>query len=165
MERTLIKFGCFWRKISRKDGCKGVSESALQHFTQYISIFRKLPLYIFRDHTNKNCYRLLFTPWPGAHSNGIQPIEKSPAGEGLDARPITELAGCRAASARHRVNSNCYRPRLAQTRPPFCFPFCFPSASYQAQLHILQSFFSRPAMITWPFASSSSMISSPSSGA
>ena len=28
MERTLIKFGCSWRKISRKDGCKGVSESA-----------------------------------------------------------------------------------------------------------------------------------------
>ncbi len=49
---------------------------------------------------------LLFTPWPGAHSNGIQPIEKSPPGEGLDARPITELAGCRAASARHRVNCN-----------------------------------------------------------
>ena len=45
---------------------------------------------------------------PGAHSNGIQSIEKSPAGEGLDARPITELAGCRAASARHRVNSNYY---------------------------------------------------------
>jgi hypothetical protein len=43
---------------------------------------------------------------PGAHSNGIQPIEKSPEGEGLDARPITELAGCRAASARHRVNCN-----------------------------------------------------------
>ncbi len=40
---------------------------------------------------------LLFTPWPGAHSNGIQPIEKSPLGEGLDARPITELAGRRAA--------------------------------------------------------------------
>ena len=51
---------------------------------------------------------LLVTPLPGAHSNGIQPIEKSPAGEGLDARPITELAGCRAASARHRVNSNYY---------------------------------------------------------
>ena len=50
--------------------------------------------------------RLLFTPSPGTHSNGIQPIEKSPLGEGLDARPITELAGCRAASARHRVNSN-----------------------------------------------------------
>ena len=28
MERTLIKFGCSWRKISRKDGCKGVSEIA-----------------------------------------------------------------------------------------------------------------------------------------
>ena len=28
MERTLIKFGCFWRKISRKDGCRGVFESA-----------------------------------------------------------------------------------------------------------------------------------------
>ena len=28
VERTLIKFGCSWRKISRKDGCKGVSESA-----------------------------------------------------------------------------------------------------------------------------------------
>ena len=29
MERTLNKFGCSWRKISRKDRCKGVSESAL----------------------------------------------------------------------------------------------------------------------------------------
>ncbi len=51
-------------------------------------------------------WSLLFTPSPGVHSNGIQPIEKSPLGEGLDARPITELAGCRAASARHRVNCN-----------------------------------------------------------
>jgi len=35
----------------------------------------------------KNLYcqfGLLFTPWPGAHSNGIQPIEKSPPGEGLE---------------------------------------------------------------------------------
>ena len=45
-------------------------------------------------------HTLLFTPWPGAHSNGIQPIEKSPAGEGLDARPITELAGCLAAGCK-----------------------------------------------------------------
>ncbi len=28
MERTLIKFGCSWRKISRKDAYRGVSESA-----------------------------------------------------------------------------------------------------------------------------------------
>ncbi|RRK31812.1 hypothetical protein EBB54_10860 [Schaedlerella arabinosiphila] len=31
----------------------------------------------------------------------------------LDARPITELAGCRAASARHRVNSN---PRILKKK-------------------------------------------------
>ena len=30
MERTSIKFGCSWRKISRKDGGKGVPESAPQ---------------------------------------------------------------------------------------------------------------------------------------
>ncbi len=29
MECTSIKFELFWRKISRKDGCKGVSETAL----------------------------------------------------------------------------------------------------------------------------------------
>lgn len=29
MECTSIKFELFWRKISRKDGCKGVSENAL----------------------------------------------------------------------------------------------------------------------------------------
>ncbi len=28
MECTSIKFELFWRKISRKDGCKGVSETA-----------------------------------------------------------------------------------------------------------------------------------------
>ncbi len=28
MECTSIKFELFWRKISRKDGCKGVSENA-----------------------------------------------------------------------------------------------------------------------------------------
>lgn len=28
MEDTLIKFRRFWRKIIRKDGCKGLSESA-----------------------------------------------------------------------------------------------------------------------------------------
>ena len=49
---------------------------------------------------------LLFTPWPGAHSNGIRLIVKSPNGEEPDARSITVLAGCRAASARHRMDSN-----------------------------------------------------------
>ena len=29
MECTSIKFELFWRKIIRKDGCKGVSETAL----------------------------------------------------------------------------------------------------------------------------------------
>ncbi len=48
---------------------------------------------------------LLFTPF-GCSSNSIQPIEKSPDGEGLDARPITELAGRRTAGARPRVNNN-----------------------------------------------------------
>ncbi|MEY8492646.1 ABC transporter permease [Lachnospiraceae bacterium 29-91] len=41
-------------------------------------------------------FTLLFTPF-GCSSNRIQPIEKSPDGEGLDACPITELAGRRAA--------------------------------------------------------------------
>ena len=49
-------------------------------------------------------FTLRFTPF-GCSSNRIQPIEKSPDGEGLDVRPITVLAGCRAASARHRMNS------------------------------------------------------------
>ncbi len=36
MECTSIKFELFWRKISRKDGCKGVSETAL--FFLYCSV-------------------------------------------------------------------------------------------------------------------------------
>ncbi len=38
MERTLIKFGCFWRKISHKDGCKGVSGTAPHCTFAYVLI-------------------------------------------------------------------------------------------------------------------------------
>ena len=36
MECTSIKFELFWRKISRKDGCKGVSETALRKHSSEI---------------------------------------------------------------------------------------------------------------------------------
>ena len=38
MECTSIKFELFWRKISRKDGCKGVSETALRE--QFRKLFK-----------------------------------------------------------------------------------------------------------------------------
>ncbi len=43
MERTLIKFVCSWRKISRKDAYRGVSESA--YIVSSPSLFLINPLY------------------------------------------------------------------------------------------------------------------------
>ncbi len=40
MECTSIKFELFWRKIIRKDGCKGVSETA--HKIKYTLFYPKV---------------------------------------------------------------------------------------------------------------------------
>ena len=44
MECTSIKFELFWRKISRKDGCKGVSETAHLLCKDFGTLITNLPL-------------------------------------------------------------------------------------------------------------------------
>ncbi len=59
MECTSIKFELFWRKISRKDGCKGVSENARVFFCtsempyvyrwMRVPVFPKMPSFAFSN--------------------------------------------------------------------------------------------------------------------
>ncbi len=50
MECTSIKFELFWRKISRKDGCKGVSENA-HSIVSYFIEFSTFNLYYLYSNT------------------------------------------------------------------------------------------------------------------
>ena len=77
MERTLIKFGCFWRKISRKDGCRGVSESAHDFSIQYnkFSAARQVSCYPERAASCNSSAMRLLARIPRTRSAGHPPYE------------------------------------------------------------------------------------------
>jgi len=69
-----------------------------------------------REFSSPGLFLLLFTPGYCSHPGRVltvttsSPLKSRLLARGPDARPITELAGCRAASVRHRVNSNTPEP-------------------------------------------------------